>query len=659
MTVIEPDDLLDSLREENEALLDPGRPSGSDERRVPAADGRPPDLVVVADHCAAAEFSPPAVRLARRRIRQLPERLAARPAPSVVWHRRALPARGAGARRARDGRQPVAGAAGARDGSSAAKASRLAVGRPRARGRARLLPGGLVRHRRSARPDSGAVRPRGLAGRRPHRGARAGDRRAAAAGDDPPRPEPRSRSRLARRAGRCRRLRRLRRDSQGAHEAQPAPDRRGRLAGRAARRADAVAGGHSPDRRAAAPRCSVGLVVPTGQPRRRRRRGARTRCSSRRWQREFPSPSIPTVLRYPAGSMYWARPWVLRRLADLRLGPEHFEPEASHVDGSTAHALERFVGVAAQASGLDVVDDRRRLVAAAPRAAEADPAAEGARLLPAAVPSDPRERRLVGNRVHRLGERRPRPPALRRAPAAGRAGRARPLRPVGSRGDAHARRRWPAEYGVDGFVMHHYWFDGRKLLDTPLRNLLDDPTIDFPFALCWANENWTRRWDGLDSDVLIAQSYSEGWADRFYDDILPALSDPRYITVDGRPLLVLYRIGHIKNARCGDRTLEGACARRRPRRPARPRGQPFPPFRGAAARRRGRRSTASCSSRRSPASGSSRSRTSPPGCPRATQGRRLLLRRSGQQRRSRDDRAARAPHPSGRHAGLGQHAEAS
>jgi lipopolysaccharide biosynthesis protein len=96
--------------------------------------------------------------------------------------------------------------------------------------------------------------------------------------------------------------------------------------------------------------------------------------------------------------------------------------------------------------------------------------------------------------------------------------------------------------------MHHYWFDGRKLLDTPLRNLLEDPSIEFPFALCWANENWTRRWDGLDSDVLIAQSYSEGWADRFYDDILPALNDPRYVTVDGRPLLVLYRVGHIKNA---------------------------------------------------------------------------------------------------------------
>ena len=36
-----------------------------------------------------------------------------------------------------------------------------------------------------------------------------------------------------------------------------------------------------------------------------------------------------------------------------RAGDEHFEPEASHVDGSTAHALERFVGVG-PASGLDV-----------------------------------------------------------------------------------------------------------------------------------------------------------------------------------------------------------------------------------------------------------------------------------------------------------------
>ena len=166
---------------------------------------------------------------------------------------------------------------------------------------------------------------------------------------------------------------------------------------------------------------SVGLVVPTGHACAARRPGARTRSSSRRSQREFPSPSIRTCCATRPARCIWARPWVLRRLADLRLGREHFEPEASHVDGSTAHALERFVGVAtATHPGLDVVDDRRRLVAAAPRAAEADPAAQGARLLPPSVPSDPGERRLVGNRVHRLGERRPRPARLRGAPAAGR-----------------------------------------------------------------------------------------------------------------------------------------------------------------------------------------------------------------------------------------------
>ena len=330
---------------------------------------------------------------------------------------------------------------------------------------------------------------------------------------------------------------------------------------------------------------SVGLVVPTGHV-----GGPETWGSNQvlveALAARIPFAFDPDMLRYPRGSMFWARPWVLRRLADLRLGPEHFEPEAGHVDGSTAHALERFVGVATATSGLDVVE------------------------------TDDVSSRL--HRARRRPTRRPQVlafylPQFHQIPENdawwgtgftdwANVDRARPLyeghsQPVepGELGrydlsDPDVMRSQAAlavEHGVDGFVMHHYWFDGRKLLDTPLRNLLDDPSIEFPFALCWANENWTRRWDGLDSDVLIAQSYSEGWADRFYDDILPALNDPRYVTVDGRPLLVLYRIGHIKNAVCGDRTLEGACARRRPRWPARPRGRPFPPFRGTAARRRG------------------------------------------------------------------------
>jgi lipopolysaccharide biosynthesis protein len=291
---------------------------------------------------------------------------------------------------------------------------------------------------------------------------------------------------------------------------------------------------------------SVGLVVPSGSL-----HGPETWGSNQvlveALAARIPFAFDPDALRYPAGSMYWARPWVLRRLADLRLGDEHFEPEASHVDGSTAHALERFVGVAAQASGLEVVDavDVASRLQRARRKSRRRP-----KVLAFYLPQFhqiPENDAWWGTgftdwvNVHRArplydGHPQPaKPGELGRYDLAG---------PDVMRRQAALA----AEHGVDGFVMHHYWFDGRPLLETPLCNLLDDPSIEFPFALCWANENWTRRWDGLDSEILIAQKYGEGWVDRFYDDILPALSDRRYVTVDGRPLLVLYRIGHIKNA---------------------------------------------------------------------------------------------------------------
>jgi lipopolysaccharide biosynthesis protein len=292
---------------------------------------------------------------------------------------------------------------------------------------------------------------------------------------------------------------------------------------------------------------SVGLVVPNGSL-----HGPETWGSNQRLVEalaaRLPFAFDPDQLRYPAGSMYWARPWVLRRLADLELGPEHFESEAGHVDGSTAHALERFVGVAAQASGLDLVD-----------AADVASRLQRARRRPTRRPKVlafylPQFHEIPENdawwgtgftdwvnveQARSLYDGHPQPVEP------GELGRY----DLSDPGVMRRQAALASDHGVDGFVMHHYWFDGRPLLDTPLSNLLDDPTIDFPFALCWANENWTRRWDGLDSEVLIAQSYSDGWADRFYDDVLPALGDDRYLRVDGRPLLVLYRIGHIDNAR--------------------------------------------------------------------------------------------------------------
>ncbi len=95
--------------------------------------------------------------------------------------------------------------------------------------------------------------------------------------------------------------------------------------------------------------------------------------------------------------------------------------------------------------------------------------------------------------------------------------------------------------GLAGFVHYFYWFNGRRLLEAPVEAMLADPAVDFPFCLMWANENWTRRWDGGEADVLIAQDY------RPQDDaVLVAclarhFRDPRYIRLQGRPVLMLYR----------------------------------------------------------------------------------------------------------------------
>src|ERR1039457_4550441 len=95
--------------------------------------------------------------------------------------------------------------------------------------------------------------------------------------------------------------------------------------------------------------------------------------------------------------------------------------------------------------------------------------------------------------------------------------------------------------GLGGFAYYHYWFNGRRLLERPMDEILRTKKPDFPFLLVWANENWTRRWDGSDNEILMEQHYS------LTDDLAhiralrPALCDDRYLCHDGKPVLAVYR----------------------------------------------------------------------------------------------------------------------
>jgi O-antigen biosynthesis protein len=115
------------------------------------------------------------------------------------------------------------------------------------------------------------------------------------------------------------------------------------------------------------------------------------------------------------------------------------------------------------------------------------------------------------------------------------------------------------EYGLAGFCYYHYWFGGRRLLERPFQEVLRSKQPDFPFCLCWANENWSRRWDGSEHEILMAQQHSREDDQLLVRALFDAFADDRYIRVDNKPLFLVYRPMLLPNPRATADTWREEC----------------------------------------------------------------------------------------------------
>jgi len=250
-------------------------------------------------------------------------------------------------------------------------------------------------------------------------------------------------------------------------------------------------------------------------------------------------------LKYISGSMFWCRPEILESVKDLNLKVSDFE-HPNKLDGQKAHAIERLFGAIVRNLNYEI---------------------GGASNTYEKMDKIPFEKNFIGKvkpicfylpQYHVIPENekwwgrgftewdnvkkgkplfkdhyQPRIP--------GELG----YYDLSSIEIAERQAKLAKENGIYGFCYYYYSFGDKKLLDMPIKRMLETKKPDFPFCICWANENWTRSWDGLNEDILVEQKFTTENYRKLIRELVPYFKDKRYIRVNSRPLILIYRIDQL------------------------------------------------------------------------------------------------------------------
>jgi lipopolysaccharide biosynthesis protein len=111
----------------------------------------------------------------------------------------------------------------------------------------------------------------------------------------------------------------------------------------------------------------------------------------------------------------------------------------------------------------------------------------------------------------------------------------------------HQQAKLAQEYGIDAWCYYYYRFGNKKVLEMPLNKHINDKNLKMPFLICWANENWTRTWDGGDKEILLQQNHNYDDDLNFIKDVCPMFLDDRYLRINNKPVLLIYRTELWKN----------------------------------------------------------------------------------------------------------------